>query len=101
MRAIETVDRAYKSTLSKRAARDLRQQGYFNSTLYLETRDHEEQPQPKWRVEVFGEFTNPAWSQMVPCVWDQRNRCFKVDTMIRIGDQFKFVVDNGRKYLVS
>lgn len=28
-------------------------------------------------------------------------RCFKVDTTIRVGDQFKFVIDNGRKYTVS
>ena len=44
-RAVGTVHRAYKNILSKRAARSLRKQGYFNATLYLETRDHEEQPQ--------------------------------------------------------
>lgn len=43
-RAVETVHRAYKNILAKRAARNMRKQGYFNATLYLETRDHDEQP---------------------------------------------------------
>lgn len=38
---------------------------------------------------------------MIPCRYDQRARCFKADVTIRIGDQFKFVVENGRRYLVS
>jgi hypothetical protein len=100
-RAVDTVHRAYKNILAKRAARSLRKQGCFDATLYLETRDHEEQPLPKWRVEVFGEFTSPPWSELIPCRYDQQTRCFKADVTIRVGDQFKFVVDNGRRYLVS
>lgn len=60
-RARATVHRAYKQILAKRVARKLRKEGYFKATVYLETREHEEQPHPKWRVEVFGEFTAQPW----------------------------------------
>lgn len=82
-------------------ARKLRKEGYFKATVYLETRGSEEQPRPDWRVEVFGEFTAQPWAERVPCRYDREARCFKADITIKQGHQFKFVVDNGRKYIVS
>lgn len=53
-------------------------------------------------MEIFGEFTEDApWQRRVPCKYDHQHNCFKVDVQIRIGHLFKFVVDDGRDYVVS
>lgn len=99
--AAHTVHRACQQVAAKRLAQNLRREGYYQATVYLETPEHEEQPQPNWRVEVFGEFTLPPWSERIRCRYDPKLQCFKADITIKEGQQFKFVVDEGRKYLVS
>ena len=100
-RAVDKLHQGYKNILVKRAERKLRKQGQFNTTLYLETRNHDEQLQTNLNVEVFGEFTNPQWSEMIPCVYDESICCFKAEVTIQIGDKFKFVINNGQRFLVS
>ena len=38
---------------------------------------------------------------MVPCDYDPELRCFKTDLMIRVGQRFRFSVDDGKRYLTS
>ena len=37
----------------------------------------------------------------VPCKFDAKMNCFKCNVDIRIGDRFKFILDQGRHFLVS
>ena len=37
----------------------------------------------------------------MPCKFDARLNCFKCTVEIRIGDRFKFILDEGRHFLVS
>ena len=69
-KARATLHRSFKQILAQRAARKLRKEGRFQATVYLEIREHEEQPQPRWRVEVFGEFTTQPWQERIPCRYD-------------------------------
>ena len=55
-------------------------------------------------VEVFGEFTDKeregAWGKKIKCQKIDHST-FSVNVKIRIGQQFKFIVDSGRTYAVS
>ena len=65
--------------LAKARAKRLRDQGYFQPTIYLETEAHDKLKRHQ-KVEVFGEFTEDApWSRRVACAYDEKLRCFKVD----------------------
>ena len=53
-------------------------------------------------VHIFGEFSpNMPWEVFVPCKYDPFFKCFKVDIMIRIGQQFKFRIDDGKSFITS
>lgn len=79
-------------------ARKLRKKGYFNATIYLELSS---EVRPENRVEIFGEFSDPQWSKRVLCPYDHNSGTFKTTLMIKVGHQFKFVIDNGKKYVCS
>ena len=53
-------------------------------------------------MEVFGEFTTEdPWVVKVPCQFDPFFQCFKTDVEIKIGQSFKFIVDDGKRYVIS
>jgi hypothetical protein len=66
----------------RRELRRKRQLGIYDATLYLIIKEHE-RIKSKWKVAVFGEFTdeNP-WQLKIPCVYDTQFECFKVDVKI-------------------
>lgn len=76
----------------------LKRKAIFSATLYLETNYN----LPTFaKVEVFGEFSTPnCWSVRIPCEYDPKLLCFKVDVKIKIGHNFKFIV-NDQTYTTS
>ena len=52
-------------------------------------------------MTVCGEFTEVPWSEQIACIWDEKGSYFKVEVDIREGDKFKFVVNDGERYVVS
>ena len=80
-----------------------RKMGIFQATLYLESipGDHEKIRKHQ-HVEVFGEFTeNNPWGHKIKCVYDEGFKCFKADVEIKVGQQFKFIIDHGKRYIPS
>ena len=77
----------------------LRRIGLFHATLYLEldntiTDDNTSHIlKSSSSVSVNGEFSpQKPWQVEVPCVYDPKLNCFKVDVFIRVGQRFRFVV---------
>lgn len=55
------------------------------------------------KVQVFGEFTRTegAWAKKVFCPFVESLGVFGTYLTIQIGDSFKFIVDDGKQYVVS
>ena len=102
VKATAVITRALRKIRLMRQARKLRRQGVYYATLYYEHCDPGYNIHPGTPVEVFGEFSemNP-WGVRVPCPWDPRLKCYKTTVKIRVGQQFKFILDHGRHYSVS
>ena len=53
-------------------------------------------------MHVFGEFSpEQPWQVYIPCKYDPYLKCFKAEIVIRIGQSFKFIINQGQNYLVS
>ncbi len=71
----------------------------YVASIYLET---SESVKPSDKVDLIGSFTKKPWTQKFACIYDNLFKCFKADKVkIKIGQQFKFVVNDGRLYLNS
>lgn len=86
--------------------RFFRRIGLFEATIYLEDLDFKNGESAILHanscVHIFGEFSPEIpWQVMVPCRYDPYWKCFRVDIVIRAGQQFKFAVDNGKHYMIS
>ena len=80
--------------------KSFKEKGIIYANLYFESPNTAIKPTSK--VEVFGEFGSKPWQEKVICVYDPKARCFKSGKCrIKIGSQFKFLVDGGRIYLTS
>jgi hypothetical protein len=56
---------------------------------------------PQIQVEVFGEFTDSPWMERIQCKYDRKTQCFAADVRIKSGQQFKFILENGKNYVTS
>lgn len=103
MRATMILAKAIRKFRKLKEVKQNKRLGIFDATVYLEPieGDHDKIRKHQ-QVEVFGEFTqhNP-WNEKIRCVWDERFKCFKADIKIKVGQHFKFIVDNGRRYIPS
>ena len=76
----------------------------FEATLYLENQKLEQNSikilSPMSSVGIVGNFmpNNPS-EVSIPCVYDPYFKCFKADIVIKMGQTFRFHLDNG-KYIV-
>lgn len=99
--------------------RFFRKIGLFDATIYLEcskldggnvegqdgapsTSGEYEHLNYTSTVHIIGEFSpEKPWQVPVQCNYVPKLRCFKVDIMVRQGQQFKFTIDYGKTFLVS
>jgi hypothetical protein len=97
------ISKSYRSKRNRLLARNLRTLGYFQATVYLEVARHFNEGgadlkilDPTLQVHVFGEFTHPhPWKVKVACSYDETFKCFKATIGIKVGQQFKFVINHG------
>ena len=97
-----TISRFIRSRHKRLKFSFFRKIGLFEATIYFESKRFSTNPESpaahylcpdSVEVCVFGEFSPlEPWSVFVPCVYDPQLQCFKVDIMIRVGQQFKFVI---------
>jgi hypothetical protein len=73
-------------------------QHIFVATIYLEI---SENISPLREVKIFGTFSKKHWQEKKDCVYDPFFKCFKAEVKIKIGDQFKFILDDGKRYVIS
>ena len=53
-------------------------------------------------VDIFGEFSQPPWEHKIRCKKSNDNQLmFSVNLPIKFGQKFKFIIDEGRAYVVS
>ena len=53
-------------------------------------------------VDIFGEFSQPPWEHKIRCKNTKDNQLmFSVNLPIKFGQKFKFIIDEGRAYVVS
>jgi len=56
-------------------------------------------------VEVFGEFSagsvEGAWNKRVLCQWCKKSKLYHVFVLIKLGQRFKFIIDEGKEYTTS
>ena len=94
------VMKALKKFKILKAVRLRRQMGLYRATIYYEPVNNEN-TWPQMRVEVFGEYSRSPWQERTPLQYDYKLLCWKCDIDIKIGQQFKFVLENGQRYVVS
>lgn len=53
-------------------------------------------------VDIFGEFSQPPWEHKIRCKKSNDNQLmFSVNLPIKFSQKFKFIIDEGRAYVVS
>jgi hypothetical protein len=81
----------------------MHRKGIFAAVLYLDAKEHQLTEQS--RVQVFGEFSlgrpEDAWGLKLTCPYNPVSKQFEVRVDIKLGHKFKFVIDDGKAYLVS
>lgn len=83
-----------------RLKRQFREQGVLNATIYLETSDLNLGEIAS--VEIFGEFSERPWEHRIRCCKSSTiSTLYSADLKIKIGQKFKFIIDNGRAYTTS
>ena len=74
-------------------------QHVFVATIYLEI---SENINPSREVKIFGTYSKKPWQEQIVCVYDPFFKCLKAEGVhIKLGDQFKFILDNGKRYVIS
>ena len=58
------------------------------------------QPQPDRLIEIHGSYSHKPWKQTSKCTYDHDKKLFYYRTSLKIGSQFKFIVD-GNYYVSS
>lgn len=82
-----------------RANRNLKN-GLLTATIYYED-DSLQLASSNLKIQVFGDFTPVPWSHRIDCTYDPFFDCFKADVEIKIGGQFKFIINDGERYCLS
>lgn len=97
---------AFKSCLHFRQAMchfygglNLDEEGIITSRLYYMPKGNTVM-RPDQSVQIYGNFTESPWTHFIQCKYDYSKKMFYHETKIKIGHQFKFLVDDD-SHLVS
>lgn len=74
-------------------SQSLRKRGFLHSRLVLEGYAN------AFKVEIFGEFSKIPWEKKVSC--HRRLNHWEAFVWIRVGQKFKFCLDDGNNFTVS
>ena len=92
----------YQQIKFRQTAIQMRKQNIFQATIYLDQNQTKNKKLSQCRVSIFGQFTSMSpWKEYIPMNWDENFKCMKATVWIKIGEQFKFIVNEGSEYLLS
>jgi hypothetical protein len=94
------VQRILRKYITRARANRNSKNGLLSATIYFED-DSMQFTSSDLKIQVFGDFTPVPWSHRIDCTYDSFFRCFKADIQIKIGGQFKFIINDGERYCLS
>ena len=99
---LQNVAKIQRAIRSAKLRRNAQKKGLYRATIHLDTSNL--CLGPVSTVDIFGEFTEDApWKTKVKCTrrLPPASNLYSADIDIKLGQKFKFIIDNGRAYAIS
>ena len=98
---LSSVTKIQRASRQIQLRRQFTKHGILHATIFLDARDLN--LGQIGQVHIFGEFSERPWQEKIECKGRSigSTTLYSVDIRIKIGQKFKFIIDNGRAYATS